>query len=117
MYSNVWHQDSHDGNRLLKIFVLVEDVEKKDGPLMWLDEQNTRSNWDELCDRWNFNAFKEVKYFENQNLFIGKAGTYCILDTSRCMHRASIPEVKRDILVLTLYPNWRSRTDRNELRF
>ena len=49
----------HDGNKLLKIFVLMEDVGIEDGPLMWLDEHDTRSNWEEISDRWNFAAFKK----------------------------------------------------------
>ena len=38
VYSNIWQQDSHDGNRLLKIFVLPQDVKKSDGPFHYLDE-------------------------------------------------------------------------------
>lgn len=116
VYSNVWHQDSHDGNKLLKIFILMEDVGKDDGPLMWLDEHNTRLNWEEISDRWNFNAFKKVKSFKNQRVFLGEAGTYSIVDTSRCMHRAGIPAVKRDMMALTIYPNWRRTINRKELK-
>ena len=94
VYSNVWHQDSHDGNKLLKIFVLMEDVGIEDGPLMWLDEHDTRSNWEEISDRWNFAAFKKVKSFKNQKFFLGSAGTYSILDTSRvCIVYTNIKEI------------------------
>lgn len=115
VYSNVWHQDSHDGNRLLKIFILMQDVTEEDGPIRWLDEENTRLNWNELSDRWTFATFKEVKFFKNENYLSGKAGKYCIIDTSRCMHRAGIPSEKRDMMQLTLYPYWRKKVGRNLL--
>ena len=44
VFSNVWHQDSHDGNRLLKIFILIDKVEDYDGPFHWIDEKNTINN-------------------------------------------------------------------------
>lgn len=114
IYSNVWHQDSHDGNKLLKIFLLMHDVEDDDGPLRWLDEENTKKNWNELADRWSFKKLKKVNIFENENYLTGRTGTYCIIDTSRCVHRAGIPKVKRDIIQLTLYPSWRKKDERFE---
>lgn len=32
IYSNVWHLDSHNGFKLLKIFVLLHDTSDDDGP-------------------------------------------------------------------------------------
>ena len=68
----------------------MEDVGIEDGPLMWLDEHDTRSNWEEISDRWNFAAFKKVKSFKNQKFFLFNAVTYSILDTSGYMYKASI---------------------------
>ena len=35
IYSNIWHQDSHDGFKLLKIFVLPDDVTLDDNYLFF----------------------------------------------------------------------------------
>ncbi|MDA9693751.1 hypothetical protein N9U15_01985 [Prochlorococcus sp. AH-736-P13] len=115
VFSNVWHQDSHDGNRLLKIFLLIEEVREKDGPFHWINEKNTKKNWDSLVERWTFNNFKETKSYQEQDILTGEKGDYLILDTSRCMHRDSNPIEKRDIASITLYPGWRKNKDRRYL--
>jgi len=116
IFSNVWHQDSHDGNRLLKIFVLIDDVSEKDGPFHWLREKDTKKHWDSLFERWGFDNFSGPKYFNSQRKLIGKRGDYLILDTSRCIHRDSNPESTRDIVQITLYPNWRKKSDRKLIK-
>ena len=113
VFSNVWHQDSHDGNRLLKIFILIDKVEDYDGPFHWIDEKNTIKNWDYLHERWTFESFKETKIYSEQRKLIGNKGDYLILDTSRCMHRDSNPSNTRNIAQITLYPKWRNKIDRN----
>ena len=115
IFSNVWHQDSHDGNRLLKIFLLIEEVREKDGPFHWIDEKSTKKNWDSLVERWTFKNFKETKSYKEQNILTGVKGDYLILDTSRCMHRDSNPIHTRDIASITLYPNWRNNKNRRFL--
>lgn len=117
IYSNVWHQDSGDGNRMLKIFVLLDDVNNNDGPFHWLNEEQTKANWDQVCDRWTFNVFKGVQKIPDENKLIGKSGSYLILDTSRCMHRASIPNNHRTMLQLTMHPKWRRKVGRYNLNF
>jgi hypothetical protein len=112
IYSNVWHQDSHDGNRLLKIFVLLMDVAETDGPFIYMSEENTVKYWDILRERWTFDKFKEQPTFAEQESATGLAGDYLIIDTSRCMHRASNPAVYRDMVQITLYPSWRKSGER-----
>jgi len=107
IYSNIWHQDSHDGNRLLKIFVLLMDVTDEDGPFHFLDPAATRRHWPVLRERWTFDKMKALPSFPDEGKATGKAGGYLILDTARCMHRASIPRGHRDMLQITLYPSWR----------
>jgi hypothetical protein len=112
IYSNVWHQDSHDGCMLLKIFVLLSDVDESDGPFIYLDRSETKKYWPELRDRWTFDKFLKLPtYFEEKKL-IGKKGDYLIINTANSMHRASIPKFHRDMLQITLYPRWRANNER-----
>ena len=112
VYSNIWHQDSHDGNRLLKIFLLPHDVKNSDGPFHYLDEASVRKHWPLLRERWDWGKMKEIPRFEEENILTGFKGDYLVIDTSRCTHRASIPENYRDIFQITLYPSWRKTDDR-----
>lgn len=113
VYGNLWHQDSHDGNRLLKIFVLVEDVDTNKGPLVYLDLQESKAAWAQLRKRWSFDVFANgPRTFGVERLFTGLAGDYLMLDTSRIFHRAGNPENSRGILEITLYPSWRKAAGR-----
>jgi len=112
IYSNIWHQDSHDGNRLLKIFVLLHDTDDSHGPFHYLEFSFVKKYWSILKDRYSFNSMKNLAQFEEQTKIIGKAGNYVILDTSRCSHRASIPKEFRDMMNITLYPKWRKSSNR-----
>lgn len=116
IYSNVWHQDSHDGNRLLKVFVNVENVTLEDGPIKWLCKNSTRKFWNKLRDRWGWHIFKGIDSFDVEQSLVGAPGTYAILDTSRLLHRASIPKESRATLQVTLYPYWRGKK-KNLARF
>ena len=107
VYSNVWHQDSYNGNRLLKIFVLVGDVSNNDGPFHYLDPNSVKIYWKILRERWSFQSFKEIKLIPEQQVLTGVKGDYLILDTSTCSHRASVPSDFRDMLQITLMPKWK----------
>ncbi len=117
IYSNVWHQDSHDGDLLLKIFVLLKDVTLSDGPFIYLERKDTVNNWQELRDRWSFSKFKSIPVFTEEKRLIGKKGDYLIINTACCMHRASIPAIERDMAQLALYPKWRINSKRNTYKF
>jgi hypothetical protein len=112
VYSNIWHQDSHDGDRLLKIFVCLMDITQHDGPFIFLDRKATLKNWSELVERWDFKKISAIPEFSEQQFAVGVKGTYLILNTANCMHRASIPENYRDMMQITLYPKWRLAPDR-----
>jgi hypothetical protein len=112
VYSNVWHQDSHDGNRLVKIFILMEDVDLTTGPFKFLPWQTVKSNWPKLANRWDMEKMKSLPAFDDEITFTGDKGSYAILDTSRHMHRGSIPKTSRDMMQITLYPKWRKTKDR-----
>ena len=42
-----------------------------------------------------------------------KKGDYLIINTATCLHRASIPQSFRDMIQVTLYPNWRKKDSRS----
>jgi len=108
VYSNVWHQDSHDGFKLLKIFVLLHDTTDDDGPFFFLERKDTIKHWNKLRDRFGFHQSveKKIMKFDEEKKFTGKKGDYLIINTSNCMHRASIPKNYRDMVQILLYPNW-----------
>tara|TARA_S200000501_G_C20810766_1_gene738258 strand:- start:839 stop:1567 length:729 start_codon:yes stop_codon:yes gene_type:complete len=112
VYSNIWHMDSHDGNRLIRIFVLLSDVTENDGPLFYLDREGTKKNWEKLRERWTFDKKHSDFNYPEQKIMTGNKGDYLLLNTSSCAHRASIPENYRDIMALTLYPSWRNHKKR-----
>ena len=106
IYSNIWHQDSHDGYMLIKIFLLLEDVGEKDGPFFYLERQFTKKYFPFLRERWSFDKFKTLPRFKEEISFTGKKGDYLIINTANCMHRASIPSKSREMAQLTLKPKW-----------
>ena len=116
VYSNVWHQDSHDGDLLLKIFVCLMDIEKQDGPFIFLDRENTLKYWQKLVERWDFEKIAAVPEFSEQKFLVGAKGAYLIINTANCMHRASIPQKYRDMMQITLYPKWCQSLDRKTYR-
>jgi hypothetical protein len=107
IYANVWHLDS-DTYKVLKVFVLMHDVCDQDGPLVYLDLKNTKKNWEILKDRGNINSINSV---ENEFKFIGPKGSYLIIDTSRNLHRASVPKKKRQMISISLYPGFVKKAD------
>lgn len=105
-YSNAWHQDS-DSYKILKIFILIDNVSIKDGPLTYLPHKETALNWHILRERSVNSTIKiygEIK-------FTGTRGDYLIIDTSKNLHRATNPARDRKILTLTLYPKWSWASD------
>jgi|688.fasta_scaffold02090_26 hypothetical protein len=112
LYSNIWHQDSHDGFKLLKIFILLEPVSERDGPLCYLDRNETKKNWILLRDRWTFDRKMSDKNIISQKYCTGQKFDYYIINTSSCLHRAQNPQTKRDMAQITLYPAWRKNKKR-----
>ena len=108
VYSNLWHQDSSDGNRQLKIFVLPMRVGRFDGPFHYLPSVVSTKNFWRLRKRSIVSGEYPLQ-IDGQCLFLGEVGSYRILDTARHMHRAGTPDLYRDMLQVTLYPSWRPR--------
>lgn len=112
VYSNIWHMDSHDGIKIIKIFILLHEVKHEDGPLIYLSPTDTKKNWNTLRDRWTYDKKYVDHQYEKQMEFIGKKGSYLLLNTSISSHRASIPKLTRKILYISLYPSWRKKKNR-----
>ena len=49
--------DSHDGYKMVRLFILLNTVTEDDGPLYYLEREETKKNW-----RWNWNVIR----FPNQ---------------------------------------------------
>ena len=71
VYSNVWHQDTHDGSRVLKLFLQLATVSKDDGPLRYLDESSTKKHWSNLRHRWDFDKMRKIPEFSEEKFFTG----------------------------------------------
>jgi len=112
IYANIWHMDSHVGNKLLVIMVLLDDVDENGGPLIYLNREETKKNWDKLRVRFKFNKEDAIKIYDKENKFTGNKGSYLILNTAKCSHRASIPKKSRKMLTISLYPSWRRKINR-----
>lgn len=111
VYSNIWHMDSHDGTRFLKIFVALTDVvDDQDGPFIYLEREATKSRFTELWHRWTFDNLKKglPQVFPEEKKFITPKGGYVLVNTADCFHRASSPTNGRyrKMLQITLYPKW-----------
>ena len=101
IYSNRWHLDIDFGSRQLKVFVLLHDVNTDDGPFLYLTRNDTKTNWQQLVDRFSHKSFASTFNFDNQNSLEGAKGEYLAINTSRCAHRASIPKHYRDVRCIT----------------
>jgi hypothetical protein len=102
VFSNIWHLDSDYGSRQTKIFILLHTVRESDGPLVYLDRSTTLKHWSSLRDRWSFLSFRELQRFPAERTFTGQRGDCLLINTSRCAHRASIPERHRDMIVISV---------------
>lgn len=117
LYANIWHIDNHDGYKLIRIFILLHDVNENDGPLVYLDKESTKKNWLFLKDRWTYKNKYGIKEFLEQKKFTGKKGNYLLVNTAECAHRASVPTKERTMLVVTLFPEWRINDERRPYNF
>ena len=111
-YSNAWHQDS-DSYKILKIFILIDDVGPEDGPFTYLTHKETALYWHLLRDRFVNSTLK----IQDEKQFTGTKGDYLIIDTSKNLHRGSNPAKDRKLLTLTLYPEWSITSDFERMKW
>lgn len=121
IYANIWHMDSHDGQRLLKIFINIDETKEEDGPLIYLDRKQTMNSFHLFWNRWTFENMRQKTptHVDGENKFISSKGGYLILNTANCYHRASIPSENgmRKFLQITLYPQWVKKNGEIRLTF
>jgi hypothetical protein len=109
VYSNVWHQDTMEGNRLLKLFVLLQDVSEDDGPLEYVPAKHSASVFHgSFGQRYDIETMGKDRTMPEHRKLIGPKGTYALVNTSVSLHRAGVPKGSRDMLQVTLRPSWRS---------
>jgi hypothetical protein len=106
VYANIWHQDSGDGNRVLHIFIFPQDVGLQDGPFEYVPAKATRDIFvPEFIDRNYTNGL--VRSISGSKKLTGKKGDYAIINPTVSVHRAGVPSLQRDLIVVSLYTEWR----------
>lgn len=110
IYSNLWHCDDFKTN-ILKVFVLLNDKINKDtGCTRVIDRKNSSK----LMRSFKFKHTSLVNRKFDDYVVRNKLITYCegnigdvfIINTTQCLHAASIPklDVHRDVVVFETYP-------------
>jgi len=112
LYSNLWHFDDFESNKL-KVFVLLNDkIDKDSGCTKIITKKNSKK----LIRNFKFMHTSLVNekfenYLEKKNLInycSGNKGDVYIMNTQNCLHSASIPIKKefRDVICFEIYPNY-----------
>lgn len=98
LYANKFHNDGYVMN-FFKVFVNLEDVTDKDGPLHLISKEDTKKfiQSSKYRNRDNYNSeFDKSIVFKNT----GKKGSSLIFSPSLCFHKAGVPEKCRDMIQL-----------------
>tara|TARA_R110002074_G_scaffold402247_1_gene605685 strand:- start:259913 stop:260815 length:903 start_codon:yes stop_codon:yes gene_type:complete len=107
IYSNFWHCDSSPTSELA-LFVNLVDVDENTGPTNAISKVKTKLLVRKhFSERNSFDPF--AAYVDDERdvtRFIGPAGSVLFAQTTRCLHRASIPDPGkvRHWLSIRLYP-------------
>jgi hypothetical protein len=90
--SQLFHCDGDDVSQI-KIFVLASDVKMENGPLMVLDATTSQALRDEIGYQYRRRVSdeeaREAVGDPPLEPVMGRAGTVCFVDTSRCFHFGS----------------------------
>ena len=107
--SQVWHSD-HDDKKMIKVFILLKDINSNSGPLEILNKQTTSK----IMKKVNYNWHSETShsdYLVSENdefeSMTGVKGSIIFADTANCFHRGS-RILNEDRLILEA--NYVSRT-------
>ncbi len=114
--SQLLHSD-HDDNKLMKIFIYLNDVTQESGQLEIVNKyiskrimKNSYYRWGQENRKYKSHDDLLLNLYPNNNainLLIGNKGTIVIADTANCLHRGSRnPNKER----LVLYATYSSRT-------
>jgi len=100
LYNNNFHNDAYLFTHF-KIFVNLNDVSKKSGPMKIVPKRKTHNFLKKInyLDRTKYNDYDENYSYAN----VGKYGDCLLFDPTNCFHSAGIPEenYKRDYLIIT----------------
>jgi hypothetical protein len=97
-----FHRDPED-DRVLKIIVYLNDVDRDTGPFECLTAADTSAIMRSLRNRLRFLSVDDIAGLVERDRWVapvGPRGTAVVADTARCLHRAS-PPVARDRYSLT----------------
>ena len=117
VYSDFWHCDSSPTSELA-LFVNLIDVTREQGPTMLIDKPTTRRFVRKFYrgrrDTGTVKALGEaIERDGHARTFIGAAGSMIFVQTTKCLHRASIPAdgQQRDWLSFRFFPKRGSIVD------
>jgi len=98
IYANHWHTDDSLDVGSLKIFQLPKTISPSEGPMEFINKENTKLNWKKFFFRGRFLSYKSQIFNYTQS---NKA---LFLDARSCMHKAGVPENdnKRTMLMLQI---------------
>jgi hypothetical protein len=109
--SNQWHHDG-DYPDILKIFVNISKVTKRDGPFHLVSRQDSISH---MADYEHPRGVPDdvIKNHSKVVRATGDPGTTVIANTNQCLHRAGVPEKgrTRDLLQIKLIPSSKPLTE------
>ena len=114
--SQLLHSD-HDDDKLMKIFIYLNDVAIESGPLEIVNKNITQEiikfshyRWGQEHRQYKSHDDKLLNLYPNGNeitTLIGNEGTIIIADTANCLHRGSRNPTKER---LVLYATYTTRT-------
>lgn len=104
IYSNNWHVDAHTIDHV-KLFVLLDDVEKNDGPFQVLSLEESMEMVEQGFRRGEMTN-EEVEKATRKDEFTGGPGSAALANVSLQLHRAGVPARgrHRDIAQIVFAP-------------
>lgn len=96
LYSNHWHNDRFPTDQLT-VFVLLSDATEEDGPFHFHTIESSRRLFREgFVSRKNYGIpLEHIEDPKRVVRFTGPAGSVCIANVTRCLHRAGVPAFGR----------------------
>lgn len=100
-FNNYFHYDGNTCN-FFKLFINLHDTFENQGPLNFFSKSDSKKFIKEsnYTSRLNYNHINEINYL---NINTGKKGDMLFVNTTNCLHRASVPEADkyRDMLFVS----------------
>ena len=103
VYSENFHCDKYVGTHY-KQFIYLNNVTESNGPFTYLSKSSTKKFISKFKFKNRFsNDIVKGDFKEDENYFMGDAGSSILVNTTQCLHRAAIPYKGkyRDVIVIT----------------